>query len=82
MQFFANIFVRTVLTDLLHTSCPQLYLIDNIVTSNTFEHCMCTLDDFFSGKVRFYYMSTVTRSHSCYKKNYAYVLRTSCYICF
>ena len=40
MQFFlANIFVRTVLTDLLHTSCKQLYPIANIAMSNNFEHC-------------------------------------------
>ena len=40
---------------------------------------MCTLHDFSSGKVRFIYTSTVTRSHSCYGKNYAYALRTSSY---
>ena len=40
---------------------------------------MCTLHDFSSGKVRFIYTSTVTRSHSCYGKNYAYASRTSCY---
>ena len=36
--FWANIFVRTVLTDLLHTSCQQLYPIVNIAISNNFEH--------------------------------------------
>ena len=40
---------------------------------------MCALHDFFSGKVRFIYTSTVTRSHSCYGKNYAYASRTSCF---
>ena len=59
---FANIFVRTVLPDLLHTSCQYLYPIDNIVTSNNLNTDMCTLHDFFSGKVRFIYTSTVTRS--------------------
>ena len=39
---------------------------------------MCTLHDFFSSKVKFIYTSTVTRSHSCYGKNYAYASRTSC----
>ena len=73
--------MRTVLTDLLHTSCQYLYPIDNIVTSNNFDHChMRTLHDFSSGKVRFIYTSTVTRSHSCYGKKYAYASRTSCYI--
>ena len=37
--FFANIFVRTVLTDLLDTSCQQLYPIVNIVINHNFEHC-------------------------------------------
>ena len=39
---------------------------------------MCTLYDFLSSKVRFIHASTVTRSHSCYGKNYAYASRTSC----
>ena len=68
MQFFENIFVRIVLTDHVN-NC--FLTISNIV--------MCTLQDFFSGKVRFIYRSTVTRKHSCYGKNYAYASRTSCY---
>ena len=39
---------------------------------------MCTLHDFLSSKVRFIYTSTVTGSHSCSRKNYAYASRTSC----
>ena len=38
---------------------------------------MCTLYDFLSGKIRFIQTSTVTGSHSCSRKNYAYVPRTS-----
>ena len=67
--------MSTVLTDLLHTS---LHPIDNIVTSNNFEHCHVYTTRFFSSKVKFIYTSTVTRSHSCYGKNYAYASRTSC----
>ena len=48
MHFYANIFVRTVLTDLLHTSCQSLYPIDNIVTTNNFEHCHVYTTRFFS----------------------------------
>ena len=40
----------------------------------------CTLHDFLSSKVGFIHTSTVTRSHSCSEKNYAYASRTSCYI--
>ena len=71
--------MSTVLTDLLHTSCQQLHPIDNIVTSNNFEHCHVYTTRFFSSKVKFIYTSTVTRSHSCYGKNYAYASRTSCF---
>ena len=38
---------------------------------------MCTLHDFLSSKVRFIHRSTVTGSHSCSGKNYAYASRTS-----
>ena len=66
MQFLANIFVRSVLTDLLDTSCQQLYPIVNIAMNNNFKHChMCTLHDFLSSKVRFIHTSTATRSQSC-----------------
>ena len=43
---------------------------------------MCRLHDFFSGKVRFIYTSTVTRSHSYYGKNYSYASPTSCSLYF
>ena len=49
------------------------------MTSNNFEHCHVYTTRFFSSKVKFIYTSTVTRSHSCYGKNYAYASRTSCY---
>ena len=39
MQIFANVFVRTVLTDLLDTSCQELYPIVNIAMSKNFKHC-------------------------------------------
>ena len=47
LAIFTNIFVRTVLTDLLHTSCQLLYPIDNIVTSNNFDHCYVYTTRFF-----------------------------------
>ena len=59
-----------------------MHPIDNIVTSNNFEHCHVYTTRFFSSKVKFIYTSTVTRSHSCYGKKYAYVSRTFCYNCF
>ena len=37
--FFANIFVRTVLVDLLDTSFQELYPIVNIAMNNNFKHC-------------------------------------------
>ena len=40
---------------------------------------MCTLHDFLSTKVRFHHASTVTRSDSCYGKNYAHASCTSCF---
>ena len=52
-------------------------IIDLTKKSNT---VMCTLHDFFSSKVKFIYTSTVTRSHSCYGKKYAYASRKSCLI--
>ena len=39
---------------------------------------MCTLHDFLSSKVKFFYTSTVTGLDSCSGKNYAYASRTSC----
>ena len=39
---------------------------------------MCTLHDFLSCKIRFIHTSTVTGSHSCSGKNYAYASRTFC----
>ena len=56
-------------------NCIQLTTLWPATISNTI---MCTLHDFFSSKVKFIYTSTVTRSHSCYGKNYAYASRTSC----
>ena len=55
MQLFAKVFVRTVLTDLLDTSCQYLYPIVNIAMNNNFEHChvLPTPHDFLSSKVRF-----------------------------
>ena len=47
-----------------------------ITISNT---VMCTLYDFLTSKIRFIHTSTVTGSHSCSGKNYAYASRTSCY---
>ena len=47
--------------------------------SNNFEHYHVHTTDFFSSKVKFIHTSTVTRSHSCYRKNYAYASRTSCH---
>ena len=32
------------------------------------------LHDFLSSKVRFIHLSTITGSHSCFGKNYAYIL--------
>ena len=40
---------------------------------------MCTLHDFLSYKIRFIHTSTVTGSHSCSRKKYAYASRTFCY---
>ena len=47
MQLYANIFVRTVLTDLLHTSC-QLYPIDYIVDEQQFRTLSCVHYTIFS----------------------------------
>ena len=78
LLLFANIFVRTVLTDLLDK-------IMSIIVSNC-QHCgeqefqntaMCTLHDYLSSKVRFIHTSTVTGSNSCYAY-YAYASCTSC----
>ena len=38
--------------------------------SNNFEHCHVYTTDFLSSKIKFIHTSTVTRSHSCYGKNY------------
>ena len=48
--------------------------------SNNFEHCHVHTTDFLSIKVKFIHTSTVTRSHSCYGKNYAYASRTFCFL--
>ena len=40
---------------------------------------MCTLHDFLNSKIRCIHTSTVTGSHSCSGKNYAYASRTSCF---
>ena len=82
MHFYANILVRTVLTDLLDrlhhvNSCINCQLLRLITISHT---VMCTLHDFLSSKVRFIDTSTVTGSHSCSGKNYAYTSRTSCFM--
>ena len=77
MQFFAHIFVRTVLTALLHTSCHNCIQLTTLLRATILNTDTCTLHDFVSGKVRFIYTSTVTRSYSCYGKNYAYASRTS-----
>ena len=57
----------------------------SIIVSNC-QHCdeqqfqtlMFTLHEFLSSKIRFIHTSTVTESHSCSGKNYAYDTRTSC----
>ena len=41
---------------------------------------ICASYNFLCSKVRFIHTSTVTASHSCPGKNYAYVSRTSCII--
>ena len=55
--------------------CIQLSIFWRTTISNT---VMCTLHDFLSSKVRFIHTSTVTGSHSCSEKNYAYASHTSC----
>ena len=44
----------------------------------TLSSVMYTLHDFLSSKIRFIHTSTVTGSHSCSGKNYAYASLTSC----
>ena len=65
MHFYAKIFVRTVLTDLLNTSCQKLYQLSTFAMNYNFNTIICTLHDFHSSKVRFIDTSTVTGSHSC-----------------
>ena len=48
MQYFANIFVCTVLTDLLDTSCQKLYPIVDIAMNNNFKTLSCVLYTIFS----------------------------------
>ena len=47
--------------------------------NNNFKHCHVYKIRFPSSKVRFIHTSTVTGSHFCSGKNYAYVSRTSCF---
>ena len=47
--------------------------------SNNFVHCHVHTTDFLSSKVKFIHTSTVTGSHSCYGKIYAYASRTFCF---
>ena len=64
------------------TSCQCSCSFVNIVINNNFRNTgMCTPHDFLSGKVRFKHTSTVTKSHSCSEKKYAYALRASCLCC-
>ena len=68
---------------------PTIYCCRDIASPRTVlcQHCdeqqfrntiMCTLHDFVSSKVKFMHKSTVTRSHSCSEKVYAYASRTFC----
>ena len=75
MLFFANIFVHTLLTDLLG---PYIHRVNNCIPIGNFcdespfqTLVMCTLHNFLCSKVRFIDTSTVTGSHSCSGKNYA-----------
>ena len=84
MHFLANIFVRTVLADLLYTSCHNCIQLTTLWRATISNTVMGTLQDFFSSKVKFIYTSTVTRSHSCYRKNYgirlAYILFANIFV--
>ena len=72
--FFSQIYFCLVIHHV--NSCTQLTTLRWTTISNT---VMCTLHDFLSSKVRFTDTSTVTGSHSCSEKNYAYASCTSCF---
>ena len=68
-------------TSFLKTTCDLLNSTCEIDLLKLLARHMYTTR-FFSSKVKFIYTSTVTRSHSCYGKNYAYASRTSCFKCY